>query len=155
MDRSEKRLVLRTVDASIEQCVAVAIDIPSYPLWAEGVQEAVVTDIGPDGLVKRAQFVAGAHGRAVSYELEYFTEHLPHSVSWSLVRGDIVRLLSGSYGFAHSLDEPDQTDVIYQLEVALFIPVPGFVRRRAEDILMSTALERFSAEVTRRVRSSR
>ncbi|MFW2380144.1 MAG: SRPBCC family protein [Acidimicrobiales bacterium] len=150
MEGSEQRLVRRTVDASIEQCVRVAVDIPSYPRWAEGVQEAVVTDIGGDGLVKKARFVAAAHGRVVTYELEYSTQHLPHSLSWTLVRGDIVQMLSGSYGFAPSLDEPDQTDVIYQLEVALFVPVPGFVRRRAEDILMSNALERFSGEVARR-----
>ncbi len=152
MDRSEQLLVRRTVDASIAQCVEVAIDIPSYPRWAEGVKEAVVTDIDLDGQVKRARFVAGAHGREVSYELEYSTEHLPHSLSWKLIRGDIVRTVSGSYGFAPSLDEPDQTDVIYQLEVALVIPVAGFVQRRAEDILRSSALEKFSAEVARRAR---
>jgi hypothetical protein len=154
MDRSEQLLVRRTVDASIAQCVEVAIDISSYPEWAEGVKEAVVTDVDSDGRVKRARFVAGAHGREVSYELEYVTEHLPHSLSWTLIRGDIVRTVSGSYRFAASLDEPDQTDVIYELEVALVLPMAGFVQRRAEDIVMSAALERFSAEVSRRARRS-
>ncbi|NNE97282.1 MAG: hypothetical protein HKN24_14780 [Acidimicrobiales bacterium] len=152
MGRSEQRLVRRTVEASVQDCVNVAVDIASYPEWAEGVREAEITEIGPDGLVKRAHFVAAAFGRAVSYELDYNTTHLPHSLSWSLIRGDIVRTISGSYRFAPSLDEPDQTEVIYQLEVELVIPVPGFVRRRAEDLLMSTALERFRAEVSRRAR---
>ena len=153
MEGAEQRLVRRTVDATIEQCVEVAIDIPSYPAWADGVKEAVVTDLGSDGLVKRARFLAGAHGREVTYELEYVTDHLPHSLGWSLVRGDLVRTVRGRYDFAPSLDEPDHTEVIYYLEVALVAPVPGFVHRRAEDILMSAALEHFTAEVTRRAQN--
>lgn len=148
--RREQRLVRRTVDATVEQCVEVVLDIASYPSWAEGVSTAEVTEHDEDGLVKRAKFTASAHGRSVSYELLYHTTHLPHEFSWTLERGDLVRTLDGSYRFAPSLDEPDQTDVIYQLEVELVIPVPGFVRRRAEDILMRAALDRFSREVTRR-----
>jgi hypothetical protein len=155
MEGAEHRLARRTVDATIEQCVEVAIDIPSYPTWAEGVKEAVVTERHSDGLVKRARFVAAAHGRKVTYELEYITEHLPHSLGWSLVKGDMVRIISGRYVFAPSLDEPDHTDVIYDVEVALVAPVPGFVQRRAEDILMNSALERFTAEVCRRARIGR
>ncbi len=150
MGRSEQRLVRRTIDASVQDCVDVAIDIENYAAWAEGVTKAEITKLGDDGVVKQAKFTAAAYGRAVTYELAYTTEHLPHSLAWTLVKGDIVRTISGSYRFAPSLDEPDQTEVVYQLEVELVIPVPGFVRRRAEDLLMSTALERFSAEVSRR-----
>ncbi len=153
MGRSEQRLVRRTVEATVQQCVDVAVDIASYPKWAEGVAEAAIIERGPDGFVRRAEFTAAAYGRSVSYELLYETEHLPHSISWTLIRGDIVRTISGSYGFAPSLDEPDHTEVIYQLEVELVIPLPGFVRRRAEDLLMSSALERFSVEVARRARA--
>ncbi len=148
--RTEQRLVKRTIDATVEQCVAVAIDISSYPQWAEGVATAEITDLNSEGLVERARFTAAAYGRVVSYELQYDTQHLPHQISWELVKGDIVRTVSGSYGFSPSLDREDHTDVVYQLEVGLVIPVPGFVRRRAEDLLMRTALERFSAEVARR-----
>ncbi len=148
--RKEQRLVKRTIDATVDECVAVALDIASYPEWAEGVASAEITQINSSGLVQNAKFTAAALGRFVSYELLYETQHLPHQISWTLVRGDIVRTLSGSYGFSPSLDEPGQTDVIYQLEVELVIPVPGFVRRRAEDLLMRTALERFSTEVARR-----
>ncbi len=150
MERSEQRLVRRTIDASVQQCVDVAIDIESYAAWAEGVSMVEVTAVDADGVVKKAKFTAAAFGRAVTYELAYVTEHLPHSLSWTLVKGDIVRTVSGSYRFAPSLDEPDYTEVVYQLEVELVIPVPGFVRRRAEDLLMRTALERFTTEVSRR-----
>lgn len=154
MGRSEQRLVRRTIDASVQQCVDVAIDIENYATWAEGVTKAEVTQVDDNGTVKQAKFTAAAYGRAVTYELAYATEHLPHSLAWTLVKGDIVRTISGSYRFAPSLDEPDHTEVVYQLEVELVIPVPGFVRRRAEDLLMSTALERFSAEVSRRAASA-
>lgn len=150
MERAEQRLVRRTIDASVQQCVDVAIDIESYAAWAEGISKVEITEVDDDGLVKKAKFTAAAFGRAVTYELAYVTRHLPHSLAWTLVKGDLVRTISGSYRFAPSLDEPDHTEVVYQLEVALVIPVPGFVRRRAEDLLMSTALERFSTEVSRR-----
>ncbi len=150
-ERTEQRLVGRTVDASVEDCVAVALDVDSYPSWAEGVSTAEITERDENDHVRRALFTATAHGRAVRYELLYNTGHLPHELSWSLESGDIVRTINGSYRFAPSLYEPDQTDVIYQLEVGLIIPIPGFVRRRAEDLLMRTALDRFINEVTRRV----
>ena len=56
----------------------------------------------------------------------------------TLVEGDIMRALDGSYSFANGPD--DTTDITYHLTVELVVPIPGFVRRRAEGKIMGTAL---------------
>ena len=56
-----------------------------------------------------------------------------------LEQGDIVRRLDGDYTF-----EPDEhggTEVTYHLVVELAVPLPGFIKRRAESKIMTTALD--------------
>jgi hypothetical protein len=59
---------------------------------------------------------------------------------WELVEGDIMRRLDGSYELRPVDGDPDKTDVVYQLVVDLVIPLPGFVKQRAEGRIMHTAL---------------
>ena len=66
------------------------------------------------------------------------------SLSWKLVEGDIMRVLDGTYTFD---PEGDGTLVTYQLEVELVIPMPGFVKRRAEGKIMGTALRELKKHV--------
>ena len=55
--------------------------------------------------------------------------------------GDIVKRLDGSYRFESVPDEPNQTEVIYELALELAIPLPGFVKRRAEGRIAHAALD--------------
>jgi hypothetical protein len=58
-------------------------------------------------------------------------------MSWKLTEGSIMRVLDGSYTF----EAQDRgTLVTYHLEVDLIVPIPGFVKRRAEGKIMGTAL---------------
>ena len=86
-------------------------------------------------------------GRSARYTLEYDLSDAPHAVSWKLVEGDIMRVLDGTYTFD---PEGDGTLVTYQLEVELVIPMPGFIKRRAEGKIMGTALR----ELKKRVEST-
>jgi hypothetical protein len=68
-------------------------------------------------------------------------------VSWRLVEGDIMRSLDGTYVFDAAAD--GSTDMTYHLSIELIVPIPGFVKRRAEGKIMGTALR----ELKRRVES--
>jgi hypothetical protein len=46
-----------------------------------------------------------------------------------------------------SADDPEATEVAYELAVDLIIPIPGFVKRRAEARIIKTALSELKARV--------
>ena len=58
-----------------------------------------------------------------------------------------MRRLDGSYEF-HAIDgDPTRTDVVYRLTVELIVPLPAFVKRRAETKIMNNALRELKAHV--------
>jgi hypothetical protein len=129
-----------TIDASPEDVFAVALDIERYPEWARDVKDAVVVDRDADGRPQRVQFRAAAMGHSARYTLRYDYGASPLRMGWVLEQGDIVRRLDGEYVF-----EPDDgkggTEVTYRLVVDLAVPLPGFIKRRAESRIMTTALD--------------
>ena len=140
-DQATERL---TIDAPPERCFEVATDFEHYPEWARDIKEAVVLERNDDGLGTKVAYRAAAMGRSARYTLEYDYGSAPGEMSWELVEGDIMRRLDGTYVF-----EPEDggTKVTYHLAVELVVPIPGFVKRRAEGKIMSTAL----AELKKRV----
>ena len=136
-----------TIEAAPQTCFDVAIDFESYSDWARGIKEVeVVTRDNQDrGTVVR--FRAAAMGRSTTYLLGYDYSEAPGELSWRLLQGDITRKLDGRYVFAPGADDPATTDVQYELEVELVIPLPSFVKRRAEGLIMTSALPELKAQV--------
>ena len=129
-----------TIDASPERVLEVALDIEKYPEWAHDVKEAVVAERDDEGRPSRVAFRAAAMGHSARYVLKYDYGEDPIRMGWVLEQGDIVRRLDGEYVF-----EPDGekggTEVTYKLVVELAVPLPGFIKRRAESKIMTTALD--------------
>lgn len=148
---NEHAVVTTTVAASVDKCFSVGIDLEAYPEWADGITGVTIEQRDELGRPVRARFEASALGRNASYVLAYDLEGAPGRLGWSLVDGDLARRLEGSYVFSPAESdesEPEMTDVTYELLVDLAVPLPGFVKRRAEDKIVSAALERFSKRVT-------
>jgi glycerol kinase len=57
------------------------------------------------------------------------------SMRWS---GDIMRSIDGAYSF---VEVDGGTQVFYEIEIELVIPLPGFVKRRAEQRILDTVKE--------------
>ena len=74
-------------------------------------------------------------------------ECAPGSLAWVLQRGDIMRRLDGSYEFRAVEGDPGSTEVVYRLDVELVVPLPTFVKRRAETKIMHNALRELKAHV--------
>jgi hypothetical protein len=64
-----------------------------------------------------------------------------------LASGDIIKRLDGSYRFDGLIDDPRQTEVTYELAIELAVPLPGFVKRRAEGRIAHAALDDFQSKV--------
>ena len=133
------------VAASAEQCFAVASDIEKYPEWAADIKQVSVLDRDNEGRPASATFRAGAFGRSTSYTLEYDYSGSPQTLAWKQTDGDLTSKLDGKYGFDRAGD--GNTEVTYTLEVELRVPLPGFIKRRAQSRIMHTALEELKARV--------
>ncbi len=133
------------IEAPLERIWAVLTDFESYPGWARDLKEATVVQRDEEGRPALVRFRAAAMGRSTTYTLCYDWEDAPERLPWKLVNGDIMRVLDGAYEFTET---DGGTDVTYHLRVDLAIPLPGFVKRRAEARIISTALRELRAHVT-------
>jgi len=124
--------------ASPEKCYAATTDFEKYPQWAHDIKEVHVLTRDESDRPTLVEFRASALGRSTHYTLEYDYAHAPGKLSWHMSDGDIMRAILGSYTF-----EPvdNGTRISYDLSVELVVPVPGFVKRRAEMRILSTLKE--------------
>jgi ribosome-associated toxin RatA of RatAB toxin-antitoxin module len=137
----------KEIPASIESCFEAVIDVESYPAWASDVRSVQVVDRDDLERPLSVAFRTGAFGRSASYTLLYDYSDAPHSVSWSQVAGDITSRMDGRYTFEQGANET--THVTYELLAELVVPLPSFVKRRAEVKIIRTALD----DLAERVRS--
>ena len=126
------------IQASIERCYAVALDFEAYPSWATDVKDAKIIARDEQGRASRVEFRASALGRSTHYTLQYDYSDAPARLAWSLVDGDIMRAIDGAYSF---VAVEDGTQVFYEVAIELVIPLPGFVKRRAEARILDTVKE--------------
>lgn len=136
-----------TISASPARCWEVASDFERYPEWARDVKEAHVLRRDDEGRPVEVAYRAAAMGRSTTYTLRYDYDGAPYRLSWWLVEGDIMRRLDGAYEFAPVEGDEDATDVVYHLTVELVVPLPGFVKRRAEARIIHVALRELKAHV--------
>jgi uncharacterized membrane protein len=128
-----------SIAAPPEKIWAIVADIERYPEWAHDLKEVVVLARNDQGQATEVEFRASALGRSTHYILEYDYSEAPEALSWKLVKGDIQRQINGSYHF--SANDDGGTDVRYDLAVELVVPLPGFVKRRAEVRILNTLKE--------------
>jgi ribosome-associated toxin RatA of RatAB toxin-antitoxin module len=133
------------VHAPPERCFAVVADVERYPEWAADVKEVHVRARDAAGRPSEVAFRVAAFGRSTSYTLAYDYSDAPRRLAWRLVEGDLTSKLDGAYGFE---ERPDGgTEVSYSLEIDLKVPLPSFIKRRAQSRIMHTALEDLKARV--------
>ncbi|MFF5992115.1 SRPBCC family protein [Prauserella flavalba] len=132
------------VDAAPAEIMAVIADLPAYPEWAKAVRETEVLATDDEGRAKQVKFTLDSGPVKDVYTLEYEWAADGLSVSWHLVKGQMQKAQNGRY-----LLEPhgERTKVTYTLSVELVLPMIGLLRRKAEKMIMDTALK----ELKRRV----
>jgi ribosome-associated toxin RatA of RatAB toxin-antitoxin module len=140
-DQSTQSIV---IDASPAAIMAVIADFPNYPVWTGSVKSAEVVAQGADGRAERVHFTLDAGVVRDQYELSYeWTDDT--KVEWTLVKGQMMRAQHGSYVLEPT--ESNQTEVTYSLSVDLIIPMLGLLKRKAERVVMDTALKELKKRV--------
>lgn len=127
------------INARVEDVFDALVDFERYPEWAGDLKQATIVERDDQGRAKVVEFRAAAMGRSTTYRLRYDYDGAPGRLAWVLESGDLERELDGAYHLRPA-DDPDTTEVVYELSVDLVLPIPGFVKRRAEARIIKTAL---------------
>ncbi|MCU1669517.1 MAG: Polyketide cyclase / dehydrase family protein [Blastococcus sp.] len=139
-DQSTQSIV---VDAPPSDVMAVIADFPSYPEWVAAAKQVEVVEDGDDGRARQVHFVLDAGAVKDDYVLEY-TWDGDRTVSWTLVKGQMQKRNDGSY----TLEEQDgRTEVTYSITIDLSIPMLGMIKRKAEKVILDTALKELKKRV--------
>ena len=132
------------IAGSPERCLSVVADVERYPEWVSDVKEVHVRERDALGRASIVSFRAGAFGRSTSYTLVYDYSKASE-ISWTQREGDLTSRLDGRYVFRPTSD--GGTEVIYSLAVELRVPIPGFVKRRAEGHILHAAVRDLKTRV--------
>lgn len=138
------------IDAPLEDCLAVILDMEAYPAWVTGYREVTVDERDGDGRPTVVSYSVGGFGMSASYTLAYSYGDDPVTVSFEQVEGDLTRSISGRYELTPA---GGGTRTSYAAAVEPAISVPGLLRRRVEAIIMDSALKALAGEVRRRANS--
>ncbi|HYH26852.1 MAG TPA: SRPBCC family protein [Blastococcus sp.] len=133
-----------TVEAPASDVMAVIADFPAYPQWVAAAKQVEVLEAGPDGRARRVHFVLDAGAVKDDYVLDYTWEG-DRRVSWNLVKGQMQKRQEGSYTLAETA--PGRTEVTYAITIDLSIPMLGMIKRKAEKVILDTALKELKKRV--------
>jgi uncharacterized membrane protein len=127
-----------TIAAPLEQVWAIATDLEKYPQWTHDVKDVLIASRDEAGRPSHVEFRTSALGRSTHYTLEYAYDE-PNVLAWTMIKGDIQRSIEGAFKFHPTPD--GGTHVQYDLAIELVVPLPGFVKRRAERRILNAIKE--------------
>jgi uncharacterized membrane protein len=139
-DQSTQSIV---VEAPAADVMAVIADFPAYPAWVAAAKTVEVVEEGPDGRARRVHFVLDAGAVKDEYVLDY-TWDGDRKVSWHLVSGQMQKRNDGSYTL---VEQGGRTEVTYSITIDLSIPMLGMIKRKAEKVILDTALKELKKRV--------
>ncbi len=143
-DRTESSIL---IDASPGAVLDVIADFEAYPEWAAEVKAATVLAEEGDGWADQVRFTLDAGAIKDTYVLDYDWDVVADGtgvVSWSLVSATVLKAMTGSYTL---VAEESRTRVTYRLAVDVKIPMIGLLKRKAEKVIVDTALRELKKRV--------
>ena len=134
-----------SIAAAPPAIMGVIEDFEAYPEWTGAVKDVEVRATGSNGRAKQVWFRLDAGAIKDAYTLAYtWKGHL--QVSWSLVEAEqILKAMDGVYRLADNGD--GSTTVHYRLAVDVKIPMLGMIKRKAEKVIIDTALKELKKRV--------
>ena len=143
-DRTESRIVIEAEPGAVLDVIA---DFDSYPEWASEVKKVQVISEDGDGWADQVEFTLNAGAIKDTYVLEYdwdVSEDGTGVVSWTLVSAQMLKAMNGSYTLETN---SAGTEITYRLSVNVKIPMLGMLKRKAEKVIIDTALKELKKRV--------
>ena len=131
-----------TIDADASAVLDVIRDVEAYPEWTGGIAKAVVLEAGDKG-PRRVAFSMSQSGLSDEYTLVYDWQEA--GVEWSLAEpSKLQKAQRGSYRLEQS---GGSTKVTYLLTMDIKVPMIGLMKRKAEKMIIDSALKELKKRV--------
>lgn len=134
-----------TIDAPIAEVQKVLFALDKYPEWSTQIKSAEALDHDDQGRITKVKMSIDAGMMKDRPTLDYDWSEAPNKLSFSLEDADLLTGMNGIYSFK-SIDE-DTTEVTYQLEVSLSMPIPAMMRQKAEKATIDAALSQLKTHL--------
>lgn len=132
-----------TIKAPVGEVLAAIRDVSGQARWAPSIKEAEVLETDADGLPLTARFAASTAVGTDHYTLQY--DHDADGLSWIMLTGQLQTGQEGRY--TTRAEGPDTTRVTFELTIHHNLPLPGFIRRRVIQGLVTDTLEGLRADL--------
>jgi len=132
------------ISASADEVRAVLFDIANYPSWSTSFKTANVLVSDAQGRPTQVNLSVVAGALKDKPTLNYDWSAYPDRVDFSLEDADLLTEMSGAYIVK---DNGDETEVTFELTVALSMPVPPTMRIKAEKSTIDLALKQLKEKL--------
>ncbi len=128
-----------SIDATPDRIMQVIADLEAYPQWSDGITSVtILSKFEEDDRPADARFTLASGPIKDTYELEYdWTGN--SKVTWTLTKAEMLTAMDGEYELSDNGD--GTTTVHYRLSVDVKIPMIGMLKRKAEKVIVDTALK--------------
>lgn len=116
--------------------MAVIRDVENYPKWTSGISNVSILELNDQGMPRKVSFKIEGGPISDQVELEYNWQEL--RVEWSLVKGNVITALNGSYEVKSN---DVGCEVTYELAAEVALPLPSFIKAAGEKTIITTALQ--------------
>jgi uncharacterized membrane protein len=136
---SQKSTATVVIDAPLADVQAALFAIENYPDWSSSIKKVVVIERDSDNRVTKAKLTIDAGMMKDRVVLDYDWSSAPATLTFSMDEADLLTQMDGAYSLK-SIDA-DSTQVTYELEVAVSMPVPAMMITKAQQQTIEAALK--------------
>lgn len=127
-----------TIEAPLAEVEKTIFAIAKFPQWSTAIKSVEVLASDGQGRVTQAKLVIDAGMLKDRVVLDYDWSGAPSTLAFSFNDADLLTAMDGSYSIK-ALDE-SSTEVTYELEVGISMPIPAMMRKKAEKATIDLAL---------------
>ena len=132
------------IEAGADDVRKVLFDIANYPAWSRSIKATKVESSDDQGRPLRIELTIEAGMLRDKATLDYNWSQAPEKVSFSLVDADLLTQMDGVYTVKAMGDE---TEVTYELESDVSMPIPKPMLQSAEQGIIKAALEELKEKI--------
>ena len=133
-----------TIAASADDVRAVLFDIANFPTWSTSFKSVTVLASNGEGRPTQVKISVDAGALKDKPTLNFDWSAYPDRVDYSLEDADLLTDMTGAYIVK---DNGDETEVTFELTVALSMPVPEMMRTKAEKATIDLTLKQLKEKL--------
>ena len=136
---SQKSTSTVIIEAPLADVQAALFSIGSYPEWLSSIKKVDVIERDSQERVTKAKLSIDAGVMKDRVVLNYDWSAAPTTLSFSMDEADLLTQMDGSYTL--KAIDADSTQVTYELEVAVSLPVPSMMITKTQQKTIDDALK--------------